>query len=150
MVVSTRPESLADTSEYPSEHTFFAFSPDQNLPSRINKVVEGIPEQGSNLLCVMVQKILRDIIKALSPDRNAPVQQAPFKHPQNSDEDESEEDDDEEGYAYYDDDDFGLANAGPTSSLFSLDSLQRSVCFLSHLQALIRFQGLYRDRRDQT
>ncbi|EIN06501.1 hypothetical protein PUNSTDRAFT_115057 [Punctularia strigosozonata HHB-11173 SS5] len=108
---------ISETAEYPSEHAFFAFSPDKDLPPRVSHVVEGISERGSNLICVTVQDILNNLSRAIG------IEQAALKEG-DSDADELEDDDEDEEYLYDDDDQFGISS-GPTVSSFSLDHLQR-------------------------
>lgn len=67
---SSQLTSVTDTSEYPQSHSLFAYSPDGDLPAKLQRIVDDLPETAPKTLGQVVLDILKLSAAALS---NKPV-----------------------------------------------------------------------------
>ncbi|TFK43105.1 hypothetical protein BDQ12DRAFT_165045 [Crucibulum laeve] len=93
---------ISDTSEYPSSHSCFGYSPDPDISARLQDVVENIASQSSRPLRETLEKLLSSVAKAISMSK-----QKARAHESETEEEEEEEED----YTYHDFDDFDTTDA---------------------------------------
>ncbi|KII84929.1 hypothetical protein PLICRDRAFT_116954 [Plicaturopsis crispa FD-325 SS-3] len=112
---------VSDTSEYPDHHTFFAYSPDADLPAKIQDLVEAISSEPPRPIEDTVEKFLHSVSKVTNPDTH--TKQELRTHQLDDEESDGADDDDDGAYEAYDDLDYF---AGPSSkSMLQLPRLQR-------------------------
>ncbi|KDQ51732.1 hypothetical protein JAAARDRAFT_497248 [Jaapia argillacea MUCL 33604] len=102
---------VSDTSEYPAHHTFFAFSPDSDLPPRVESVIENLSSAKSSSIPETINKILLDLSKS---------SESKGKHvAMNESQDTDEEEGDDTDYEAYEDLDyqFGMVADNVTSAV---------------------------------
>ena len=61
--------SSTDTSEYPQSHSLFAYSPDGDLPAKIQRIIDDLPDTAPKTLGQVVLDILKMSSSALANKR---------------------------------------------------------------------------------
>lgn len=113
---------MIDTSEYPSDHSFFCSSQDE-LPAHILRVTESIHEDGALTIEQLLTRLLEKLAK-----KTAAVRCSGVNRSTSEDEEEDEQDDDEDEVVDYElDDDVGMFEAEAGRSRVDRTVLQRCV-----------------------
>jgi hypothetical protein len=106
-----------DTSEYPEEHTFYAFSSGTDTNPVILKVIDEIPEYGSRTIFQTVTRVLRSLASELKLEDDGHMTDDSVEMADDG------TDEDEGALLDTDDEGFGLS-IRKASSLVDLASLQ--------------------------
>ncbi|KDQ20058.1 hypothetical protein BOTBODRAFT_184055 [Botryobasidium botryosum FD-172 SS1] len=128
---------VSDSSEYPSSHTFYAFSLDDTLHSKYKEIIEDVSSYPSLSLMSAVERMINKLAKSRAPSSS---QQHVLLAQTSNDEEEANEDSEDDGYYYYDEFD-ASQNIG---SSVKGDDLQRDFIEMvasSHHPGLIKIGG---------
>jgi len=105
-----------DTSEYPNSHSLFCYSPDADISSKLQRIVDEIAEEPPRTLGSTVAELVASVARVIG---GPSLQKAHATH--HSSEEEDEDSGDEEYDAFDDYDDMmGAAVAEPDSVLAKL------------------------------
>lgn len=92
---------FSDTSEYPDDHTFYAFSPDDNIPQSLLDVIQDVSNQRSRTIHDAIRRLTFDLARLSDP----------FAQDSQIQDEEDDADEDEEMADYDEDLDFAFGNA---------------------------------------
>lgn len=116
-----------DTSEYPKNHTLFGYSPDGDLSSKLQRIVDEISEEPPKPLGRTVRDLVLSVAQVLSAQPSKPKPQASGD---TTDEDMEANSDGADDYdAFDEEDDIGVAPGESDSIKAKLQEYVLDYCF---------------------
>ncbi|KAF8151436.1 hypothetical protein B0H34DRAFT_727589 [Crassisporium funariophilum] len=122
---------ISDTSEYPGSHSLFCYSPDADIPSKFQKVVDGVADGPPRSIGETVDALMFSVAKVMAPVAKTSVN-----------EDASEDEDSADDYDAYDDyDDMASAPVEQHSIMAKLQENFVDIVATEYRPGFIRLGG---------
>lgn len=107
-----------DTSEYPGSHSLFCYTPDVDLPAKLQRIVDDIAEETSKPLGKTVVDMVASVARVLGSASQMIVSKK--REEESSEEEEEDEGHSGDDYDAFDYDDLGEEQAEPDSLMAKL------------------------------
>ena len=133
---SNKSHAWVDTSEYPGSHSLFCYSPDADISSRLQSVIDGIAEELPRPITETIEEFIASVARAIGVSTQ--VESTARKHHTTDEEDEAQSGDDYDDYDEYDEFDIGSTKVEPNTLL---TKLQEYVCVPSDLPHIYHFSA---------
>lgn len=122
---------VSDTSEYPGSHSLFCYSPDADISSRLQRVIDGIAEELPRPITETIEEFISSVARAIGVSTQ--VESKARKHDTTDEEDEAQSGDDYDDYDDYDEFDVGSTKVEPNTLLFKLQEYVSVPSDLPHI-----------------
>lgn len=124
---------VADTSEYPKNHSLFCHSVDPDISARLEAVIEGVVDQRARPIKEIIDTFFASVATAVAPK----AAKAPIQHHSETE----DEGDDSDVYDYDDMDDIGAITSEPKAVLSLLQSNFVDVVASEYKPGFMRISG---------
>lgn len=130
---------VSDTSEYPGSHSLFCYSPDADISSRLQRVIDGIAEELPRPITETIEEFISSVARAIGVSTQ--VESKAPKYDTTDEEDEAQSGDDYDDYDDYDEFDVGSTKVEPNTLLFKLQENFVDIVATEYRPGFIRLGG---------